>query len=97
MNTVILLNIFQVILIITLFILVKFAAYKWVNQDNYPEWLDYRPFNCFRCASFWSLITAYATIGLIFSLWITLAGGIALAILDTIAYGINQKNKTIRI
>ena len=90
-------KILQIILIFTIFILDRFMVDKWVNQKNYPKWLDYKPFNCELCATFWSLLTIYLTVGLVFGLWWTMIGGFILAVLNAIAMHIDQKNKTIKI
>lgn len=90
-------KILQIILIFTIFILDRYVVDKWVNQKNYPKWLDYQPFNCEVCATFWSLLAIYLTVGLVFNLWWTMIGGMILAILNAIAMKIDEKNKTIKI
>ena len=90
-------KILQIILIFTIFILDRFVVNKWVNQKNYPKWLDYAPLNCNVCCTFWSLLVIYLVIGLVFNLWWTMIGGMILAVLNAIAMKIDQKNKTIKI
>ena len=90
-------NILQVILILAVFLPTKYLVYKWTNQENYPSWLDYKPFNCELCCTFWTLLSLYLAIGFLFSLYITLIGGIVLTILNAIAMYINQRQKTIKI
>ena len=90
-------KILQIILIFTIFIIDRYVVDKWVNQKNYPKWLDYKPFNCELCATFWSLLAIYLTCGLVFGLWWTMIGGMILAILNAIAMYIDQKNKTIKV
>lgn len=90
-------KILQIILIFTIFILDRYVVDKWVNQKNYPKWLDYQPFNCSVCATFWSLMVIYLVIGLVFQFWWTMIGGMILAILNAIAMYTDQKNKTIYI
>ena len=87
----------QLILVVTLFGLIKYLVYKWVNQPNYPEWLAYPPFNCLVCASFWTLLAVYAAIGIVFHFWWTMGAGILLAILNAIAMKVDEKNKTISV
>lgn len=87
----------QVILILAIFILVKWLTYKITDVWGLPVWLDYKPFNCYLCLTFWTLLATYLTVGLIFNLPITLYGGIAMAVLNAIAMWVNQKNKTIKI
>ena len=90
-------KILQIILIFTIFILDRFVVDKWVNQKNYPKWLDYAPLNCNVCCTFWSLMIIYLVIGLIFNWLWTMIGGMILAILNAIAMWVNQKNRTVSI
>ena len=90
-------KILQIILIFTIFILDRFVVDKWVNQKNYPKWLDYRPWNCEVCATFWSLLAIYLSVGLVFQWWWTMIGGMILSLLNAIAMKVDQKNKTIKI
>ena len=87
--------ILQILIILLIFPIISYIVYRWVNQKNYPKWLDYQPFNCGICCTFWSLLTAYISIGFAFGLYITLIGGCILAVLNAIAMKINQKNKTV--
>lgn len=90
-------QILQVILILAMFILIRWFAWKVTEVWGLPEWLQYKPWNCKLCLTLWSLLFSYLTVGLIFHLPITLYGGIALAILNALAMWIDQRNKTIRI
>ena len=92
-----LLNLLQIILVGALFLPVKMLTYKITDEWGLPKWLDYKPFNCSLCLTFWSLLAVYLTIGLIFNLKITLFIGIIIAVLNAIAMYIDQKNKTIKI
>ena len=87
----------QVILIFVLFIPIRYLAWKVTEEWGLPEWLQYKPWNCKLCFTFWSLLFSYLTVGLIFNLYITLIGGIALAIMNALAMWIDQKNKTVKI
>ena len=87
----------QVILIFVLFIPIRYLAWKVTEEWGLPEWLQYKPWNCKLCFTFWSLLATYLSIGLIFNLYITLIGGIALAILNALAMWIDQRNKTVKI
>ena len=62
-----------------------------------PKFLDYRPFQCRLCLTFWLLVAIYIALGLSFKLWVFSIFGIILAILNAIAMYINQRNKTIKI
>lgn len=87
----------QVVLILALFIPIRWLTWKITEVWGLPEWLQFRPWNCNLCLTFWSLLAAYLSIGLIFQAYITLIGGIVLAILNAIAMWIEIKNKTIKI
>lgn len=92
-----LLNLLQIILVGALFLPVKMLTYKITDEWGLPKWLDYKPFNCYLCLTFWTLLAVYLTIGLIFNLKITLFVGVIIAVLNAIAMYIDQKNKTIKI
>lgn len=90
-------QILQLILILAMFIIIRWFAWKVTEVWGLPEWLQYKPWNCKICLTFWSLLATYLSIGLIFNLYITLIGGIVLAIMNALAMWIDQKNKTIKI
>ena len=90
-------QILQVIFILAMFIVIKWFAWKVTEVWGLPEWLQYKPWNCKLCLTFWSLLVTYLSIGLIFNLYITLIGGIAFAIMNALAMWIDQKNKTVKI
>ena len=90
-------EILQVILIIAMFIPIRWFAWKVTEVWGLPVWLQYKPWNCKLCFTFWSLLATYLSIGFIFNLYITLIGGIALAIMNALAMWIDQKNKTVKI
>lgn len=90
-------NTIQVILVLVIFIVVKYAAWRITEEDRVPQFLHYEPYICFKCLSFWSLMALFVACGLLYHLWITMAVGAILTILDTIAYMIHEKNNTIKI
>lgn len=90
-------EILQVILIFALFIPIKWICYKITEEWGLPTFLNYMPYSCYKCLSFWSLMAIYISIGLVFRLYITMAVGAILTILDVIAVIVDQKKKTIRI
>ena len=90
-------QILQVISILAIFLPVRWLCWKITEDWGVPEMIDYRPWNCKLCLTFWSLIAIYLTVGLILQAYITMIGGIILAILNAIAMYINQRNKTIKI
>ena len=90
-------QILQLILVLALFFPIKWVCYEITEVWGLPTFLDYMPWVCRKCLSFWSLISVYLAIGFIFQLYITLGVGVLLTILDTIAVIIDQKKKTIKI
>lgn len=90
-------NTIQVILVLVIFIVVKYAAWRITEEDRVPQFLHYEPYICFKCLSFWSLMALFVACGLLYHLWITMAVGAILTILDTIAYIVYEKNNTIKI
>lgn len=82
---------------VIIFFSVNYGVYWLTDKKGLPEWLEYRPFNCRLCATFWSLIAIYTAIGLSFSCLYTMVGGILLAIMNAIAMWLHQKNNTIKI
>lgn len=89
--------IFQFIIILIIFLIVRYGAYVITEEMGLPRWLNYKPFNCQLCLTFWSLLSLYIAIWVSFSCLIVGIGGIILAILNAIAMWIDQKNKTIKL
>jgi len=88
--------ILQVILSIIVFFVVKCIIYN-ITEKGLPDFINYQPFNCYKCFSFWTLITLYIVILLSFSTWAFSIAGIIITILDAIALTIDEKNNTISI
>ena len=88
-------QILQLILVIALFIPIKWICYKITEECGLPTFLNYMPYSCRKCLSFWSLMAIYISIGLVFHLYITMAVGAILTVLDVIAVIVDQKKKTI--
>lgn len=91
------LNIMQVLLVLVIFFPIKWLCYKITEEWGLPTWLDYKPWVCKKCLTFWTLLSFYLSMGLLIGAYITMAVGILLTILDTIAVIVEQKNKTIKI
>ena len=91
------LTILQFILILAVFIPVRYIAYYITEVKGLPVWLDYKPFNCKLCLTFWSLIAVYIAIWVSFSCLYTGIGGILLAGMNALAMWIDQRNKTIKL
>ena len=73
------------------------GAYYATEVKELPKWLQFPPFHCRKCLTFWSNCVAGLTIGLAFNLYITMATVVVMAILTAIAMHVDQKNKTIKI
>lgn len=89
--------IFEFILLLLIFLSVNYGAYWLTEVRGLPEWLQYKPFNCRLCLTFWSLMGIYIALGLSFSCLVILIGGCILAILNAIAMYIDQKQKTVHL
>ena len=87
----------QIIVTLIIFFIVKYFAFRLTEEWGLPEWLNYKPWVCNKCLGFWSLTAIYLSIGIVLNLWIFLAFGMILTILDTIAIIIDERNKTIKI
>lgn len=76
-------------LLIILSTILLFFAVKWLASlvvDKLPEWLNYQPFNCPTCLSFWLNIGLSCCLTFLVTHWcipyiiITLLDGVALII-----------------
>lgn len=91
------LNALQILLILIIFFPIRYTTYQVTDVWGLPEWLNYKPWNCYLCLTFWTLLFIYLSVGLIFNLKITLFGGILLTVMNALAMWIDQKHKTIKI
>ena len=89
--------IFEFMAVIIIFLIVSYGAYYITEVKGLPIWLQYKPFECRKCLTFWSLIGVYSAIWASFSCLIIGVVGILLAILNAIAMYIDQRNKTIKL
>ncbi len=87
----------QFIAVFIIFLVVSYFTWWFTEKDNVPEFLEYKPFQCRLCLTFWLLVGIYIAIGISFKLWVVLITGVILAILNAIAMWVNQKNRTIKI
>ena len=90
-------SIIQVLMVFVLFFPIKYLCWKITEVWGLPQWLEYEPWVCKKCLSFWSLLACFVAVGLLFHFWITMAVGLILTVLDTIAVMVDQKRKTIKI
>ena len=87
----------QFVAVLLIFLAISYFTWWFTEKDNVPEFLQYKPFQCRLCLTFWLLVAIYIALGISFKLWIVLIAGVLLAILNAIAMYVNQKNKTIKI
>lgn len=88
---------FQFIGVFIIFLISNWFTWWFTEKDNVPAFLDYQPFKCRLCLTFWLLVGIYIAIGISFKLWIVVIAGVILAILNAIAMYVHQKNNTIKI
>ncbi len=87
-------EIILLIVIICIFLLIKWGVYKLIDCGHIPEWLNYKPYICEMCLGFWLLTSIYLALAIIFN-YIFFVGNI-ITILDVIARYIDIKNNTIK-
>ena len=88
-------------LIIILAILIIFFGIKWLifqftDKKGLPDFLQYKPFVCYKCCSFWVLNFIYGVAIWITGEWGFLIGN-GLAFLDGLAKFIDEKYNIIDI
>lgn len=88
---------FEFIIMVVIFLVINYMGYWITEVKGLPEWLDYKPFICRLCLTFWLLIGVYTVIWLSFSCLYMGIGGIILAMLNALAMWIDQKQKTIHL
>lgn len=87
----------QFVLMILAFFTIKYGAYVMTEEVGMPRWLNYQPWICDLCLTFWSLIFTYTILGLSFGWYYLMVGGIILAVLNAVAMKIHQRNNTIKL
>lgn len=87
----------EIIFAFIIYFIIVFVAYYLTEVKRLPGWLQFPPFHCRKCLTFWSNMFAFITIGLSFKLYWFMGVGILLGILTAIAMHYEQKNKTIKI
>ena len=87
----------QFILTFIIFFVVNYGAYWITEKKGLPEWLQYKPWICRLCLTFWSLIFIYTAIWVSFTCLVIGISGILLACMNAAAMWIDQKNKIIKV
>ncbi len=80
-----------------IYLIVVPVVYYWTEVRRLPKWLQFPPFHCRKCLTFWTLIGISLVIGLSFNWEYFMISGIILAIMTAIAMHVDQKNKTIKV
>lgn len=88
---------FEIIVMVIIFFSVNYGGYWITEVRGLPSWLQYKPFICRLCLTFWSLMGVYIALGLSFSCLYLMIGGCILAIFNALAMWIDQRNKTIKV
>lgn len=87
----------QFALMFIIYLIVVPVVYYWTEVRRLPKWLQFPPFHCRKCLTFWTLIGISLVIGLSFNWDYFMISGIILAIMTAIAMHVDQKNKTIKV
>ena len=88
---------FEFIAMMLIFFIVNYGAYYVTEVKGLPTWLQYKPWICRLCLTFWTLIFTYTAIWLSFACLYLGIGGILLASMNALAMYIHQRNNTIKI
>ena len=89
-------SVIEVLMALIIWLLVIFVAYYLTEVKPLPKWLQFPPFQCHVCLTFWSNLAVFLTIGLAMSLWHFLVAGLILTVLAAISMKIDQKKKTVK-
>lgn len=87
----------QALAALIIFLAVNYGAYWLTEVKGLPAWLQYKPWVCRLCLTFWSLMGIYITLWLSFSCLYIAIYGCLLAALNAAAMWIDQKDKTIKL
>lgn len=86
----------QLLAMLVIFLITKYLTYNITEVWGLPKWLQYKPFICDTCLTFWSLVAIYTTLLIIGYTWLGVSG-LIMAVLNAIAMYINQKRKTVDV
>lgn len=86
----------QLLAMLVIFLITKYLTYNITEVWGLPKWLQYKPFICDICLTFWSLVAIYTTLLIIGYTWLGISG-LIMAVLNAIAMYINQKRKTVDV
>lgn len=83
--------IYQLIITILSFLLVKWIVWQITEKRLVPEFLQYEPYICYKCCGFWLCIGLFISVGIIYHLWLFMGLGCLITALDAIALHIHEK------
>lgn len=86
----------QMIAMLMIFLGTKYLTYNVTEVWGLPKWLNFKPWSCNTCLTFWSLVAIYTTLWIIGYKWLGISG-LILALLNAIAMYINQRRKTVSV
>lgn len=89
--------IYEFIIAFAMYFAIVWGAYYFTEVKRLPQWLQFAPFDCRKCLTFWSNFIAGAVLGLSFSLYVTMITVFVMATLTAISMHLHQKNNTIKI
>ena len=81
----------ELILVLIIFLVVKETAWWLTEEGKIPRYLNYKPWICYKCLGFWSLLATYAAAWYVFDFQLTAIVGGILTILDTIALILHER------
>lgn len=88
---------FEFIITFVIFFTINYAAYWITEVRGLPRWLQYKPWECRLCLTFWTLIFIYSAIWISFACLTIGLCGIILASMNALAMYVDQKQKTIHL
>ena len=86
----------QLLAMLVIFLITKYLTYNITEVWGLPKWLQYKPFICNTCLTFWSLVAIYTTLLIMGYQWLGISG-LIMAVLNAIAMYIDQKRKTVDV
>lgn len=86
----------QLLAMVVIFLGTKYMTYNITEVWGLPKWLQYKPFACNTCLTFWSLVAIYTTLLIIGYTWLGISG-LIMAVLNAIAMYIDQRKKTVDV
>lgn len=89
--------IYEFIMAFVTYLVILYAAYYVTEVKRLPIWLQFPPFDCRKCLTFWSLVITAFVIGLSFDLFTYLVSVVALGVLTAISMEYDQRSKTVKI